>query len=76
VKPVAAIVTLRRGLDLESPDDVPVRVFVVHVHRGGSTHGRVLAEMARLANADVVSTLCAARDPARVITELLGRTAA
>ena len=73
IKPAAVVVTLRRGLDVESPDGVPIRLCVVHVHRGGVEHARVLTEMARLAEETTIAAACAERTPARVISELLAR---
>lgn len=72
-KPAAVLVTLRRGLDVDSPDGLPLRLCIVHVHRGGVEHARVLTQMARLADEGTVTALCAERAPARVIAELLER---
>ena len=73
VHPTAVVVTLRRGLDLDAPDGLPVRAFIVHVHRGGRDHPRLLAEMARLADVDTVSTLCAQRGAGGMVAELRAR---
>ncbi len=73
VKPAAVVVTLTKEIDAEAPDGLPLRLFVVHVHRGGTAHARVLAEMARLGEPLVVAELCALRDPAEVLAELNSR---
>ena len=73
VPPVAAVVILRRGLDVGAPDGLAVKVFIVHIDRGGREHARTLAEMARLADHDRVSALCAERRPAGIVSALLAR---
>lgn len=73
VEPAAVVVTLRRGLTLDAPDGVPVRAFIVHVHRGGRDHARMLAEIARLADHDIVSGLCTQRTPAGIVAALVAR---
>jgi hypothetical protein len=68
------VVTLRRGLDLAAPDGLAVRTFIVHIHRGGREHARTLADMARLADHDTVTTVCAERRPAVILSTLLTRS--
>lgn len=71
--PSAVVVTLRRGLDLDAPDKLPIRAFVVHVHPGGRDHARMLAEMARLADPETIATLCAERAPSGIVAEVRAR---
>jgi PTS system nitrogen regulatory IIA component len=74
VEPRAVVVTLRRGLELDAPDGLAVKMFIVHVHCGGKRHAGMLAEMARLAEPDIVSAACAARAPASLVAGLLAHT--
>jgi PTS system nitrogen regulatory IIA component len=70
VTPRACVVTLKRGLDLATPDGVPVRIFVVHVHPGGPRHLTLLVQLAKLADDEIVSLLTTQRDPKRLCRAL------
>jgi mannitol/fructose-specific phosphotransferase system IIA component (Ntr-type) len=72
-QPSAVVVTLRRGLALDAPDGLAVRAFIVHVRGRGRDHARTLAQMARLADAETVSALCAERAPGDLVAELRAR---
>ncbi|MCE9668759.1 helix-turn-helix domain-containing protein [Myxococcus stipitatus] len=71
VEPVAALVTLARGLKVETPDDRPPRVLVAAVD-GARGRARLvrMAHVARLAARGLSERLSEARQPAQVLAVL------
>jgi len=70
-RPSAVIVTLRRPLAVDTPDGAPLRVVVVHVHAGGPPHTTVLAQLARLADAELVDEIADLRSPPHIVRALV-----
>ncbi|WAS94399.1 helix-turn-helix domain-containing protein [Nannocystis punicea] len=62
IRPVAALVTLARPLQVATPDDLPLQMLLVIVG-GGQAPLELLARAARLATPDTVAQLCQATTP-------------
>jgi PTS system nitrogen regulatory IIA component len=73
IEPCAAIIVLRRPLDLEAPDGAGVRLFVAHVHPGGPVHTTMLARLARLADPDLVQKIVGSESPSEVVKTIAER---
>lgn len=69
----AVVVVLKRPLPLQAPDGLGVRVFVVHIHPGGSDHTTMLAHLARLADPTLVARVAGASSPSEVVRLLAER---
>jgi PTS system nitrogen regulatory IIA component len=65
--PRALILTLKTPVEGATPDGVALRVLIVHVHPGGSSHTTLLSKIARLADQETVARICAAPKPAAVL---------
>jgi PTS system nitrogen regulatory IIA component len=68
--PRAVVVTLRKPLATDTPDGVPLKMLVVHVHPGRPEHRRVLAELARLAEPSLIDTASSRRAASQVVRDL------
>ena len=71
IQPVAALITLARPLDVETPDGNPLRMAVVCV-APERTRGplELLAQVARLASHNCAEAFCALRSPAEALAKL------
>lgn len=66
-RPSAVIALLREPLDVDAPDGVAVRFFIVHVHPGAAAHTRTLAQLARLADPKLVDAIAGLRSAPQIV---------
>ncbi|MDF2691670.1 MAG: transcriptional regulator [Labilithrix sp.] len=72
--PRAVVVTLRRPLKTDTPDGVPLRLLIVHLQPAGSgqvTRLANLADLARLAEPELVEKVAALRTPEKIVENIL-----
>jgi len=70
----AVAVTLRRPLKVDTPDGLPLRLVVVHVQPTSTSHASRLADiadLARLAEPEIVEKLAASRVPEDLVSGIL-----